>query len=276
LLPSSDCPNVVNEVFLTGTEPTQVDNLYRSIQVNRETGRLATALTPPDLLTERIYLIVPPEAQAWAQQSGLLTPPQEYDIIQSASTSSSADAQISSPEMLAAVKGLVTLEGTANGENFAFYRLLAGPGLNPRTWTQIGEDVAHPVEGGQLGAWDTQKLDGLYTIQLQVVRNDQRVESDLLQVTVDNIPPQVSITSPLERQEAAPRAGQITLSADAQDNLEIQRVDFYLDGKLLEQRYQSPYAISWKSTPGEHSLRVVAVDKAGNSAETTIPFSVKQ
>ncbi len=30
LLPSADCPNVVSEVFLNGTEPTQADNLYKS------------------------------------------------------------------------------------------------------------------------------------------------------------------------------------------------------------------------------------------------------
>jgi membrane peptidoglycan carboxypeptidase len=275
LQPSADCPNVVNEVFLTGTEPTQLDNLYRSIQVNRETGRLATALTPQDLITERVYLIVPPEAQEWASQSGLLTPPQEYDIIQDSSSVSSPNAQITSPVMLATVKGTITLEGTAAGENFAFYRLLTGNGLNPRNWLQIGEDITQPVEGGKLGVWDTQGLDGLYTIQLQVVRNDQRVESDLLQVTVDNIPPQAAITSPLDGQEAMPRAGQITLSVDAQDNLEIQLVEFYLDGKLLDKIYQSPYALSWESLPGTHSLRVVAMDKAGNTAESAIEFSVK-
>lgn len=276
LLPSKDCPTLVNEVFLTGTEPTQVDTLYRAVQVNRVTGRLATALTPPDLIEDRVYLIVPSEAEEWARQSGLPIPPDEYDVIQRSSSASTSQAQINSPAMFAIVGGRVVLEGRANSEDFAYYRLLAGKGLNPRAWVQIGEDITQPVEQGFLGEWDTQGLDGLYTIQLQVVQNDQQVEIALIQITVDNLSPRVSISSPLEGQESAPRAGQITLAADAQDNLEIRFVEFYLDGKLLERRYQAPYAIAWTSQPGEHTLRVVAVDKAGNQAEDSIKFRVRQ
>lgn len=276
LLPSKDCPTLVNEVFLTGTEPTQTDTLYRAIQVNRVTGRLATALTPPDLIEERVYLMVPPEAEEWARQSGLPIPPTDYDVIQALSSASTAQAKISAPDMFAVVGGQVILEGRATSEDFAYYRLLAGKGLNPSTWVQIGEDVNRPVEQGQIGIWETQGLDGLYTIQLQVVHNDQQVDIVLLQITVDNIPPQISVSSPSEGQESTPRAGRITLAANAQDNLEIQFVEFYLDGKKLERRDQSPYAIAWNSQPGEHTLRVVAVDKAGNRAEDSITFKVKQ
>ncbi len=276
LLPSKDCPTVVTEVFLSGTEPTQTDTLYRAIQVNRMTGRLATALTPPDLIEEKVYLTLPSQAQEWARQSGLPIPPDDYDIIQAPGSASNSQAQIRAPAMFAIVGGKVTLEGRASGDDFAFYRLQVGKGLNPRTWLQIGEDIPNPVEEGELGVWDTQGLDGLYTIQLQVVRNDKQVEIALIQVTVDNISPRVSISSPVDGQESTPRAGQMTLTAEAQDNLEIQFVEFYLDGRLLERRYQSPYAIAWSSQPGEHSLRVVAVDKAGNQAEDSIKFTVKK
>ena len=42
LLPTSDCPLVVNELFISGNEPIAYDNLYQSFEVNRETGKLAT------------------------------------------------------------------------------------------------------------------------------------------------------------------------------------------------------------------------------------------
>ena len=48
LLPTKDCPSIVSEVFLNGDEPFQLDNLYQSIAVNRETGYLATVFTPPN------------------------------------------------------------------------------------------------------------------------------------------------------------------------------------------------------------------------------------
>jgi membrane carboxypeptidase/penicillin-binding protein len=273
LLPSEECPDVVSEVFLAGTEPTQVDSLYQTFQINRETGRLATAFTPPDLIEEKVFLIVPPQAEGWAQLAGLPTPPDEYDVILSAG-SPNPDVQITSPAMLSQVRGQVDITGSATGEDFAFYRLQVGSGLNPRTWLQIGEDVTQPVKNGELGTWDTTGLDGLYTIQLQVVRNDQRVDTEVLQITVDNQPPKVAILSPINGQAAIPRAGQVTILADVEDNLESQRVEFYLNGELLETRYQLPYAIPWQSKPGKHSLRVVAFDKAGNQAEASSEFTV--
>ncbi len=273
LLPSDNCPDVVNEVFLAGTEPTQVDNLYQSFQINRETGRLATAFTPPEVIDEQVYLIVPPEAESWAKLAGLPKPPDAYDIIQ-AQSGSHPDVKISEPGMFSHVRDRVVLVGTAAGDDFLYYRLQVGSGLNPRTWLQIGEVNSQPVQDGVLGSWDATGLDGLHTIQLQVVRNDQRVDAVVTQVTVDNQPPQVTIVSPMDGEQITPRARQITLLADVQDNLEIYSVAFYLDDTLIETRYQTPYAIPWQSKPGEHSLRVVAADNAGNQVEDSIEFSI--
>ena len=41
MLPTTDCPNLVSEVFLNGNEPIQPDNMYRRYAINRETGLLA-------------------------------------------------------------------------------------------------------------------------------------------------------------------------------------------------------------------------------------------
>ena len=71
MLPTSDCPNLVSEVFLSGNEPVQPDNMYRRYAVNRETGLLATVFTLPQLVEERVYLVVPPEARSWAESKGL-------------------------------------------------------------------------------------------------------------------------------------------------------------------------------------------------------------
>ena len=70
MLPTNDCPIIVEEVFLAGNEPIQADRLYRTAPVNRKSGRLATIYTPLDLVDHRPYLMVPPEAAEWAQQEG--------------------------------------------------------------------------------------------------------------------------------------------------------------------------------------------------------------
>ena len=38
--------------------------------------------------------------------------------------------------------------------------------------------------GDLLSAWDTSSLSGLYALQLQVIRSDQRVDTAIIQVTV--------------------------------------------------------------------------------------------
>jgi len=181
MLPTADCPNLVSEVFLNGNEPQQADNMYRKYAINRETGLLATVFTLPQLIEDHIYLVVPPEARSWAESAGLAIPPADYDVIQPPRYDENVN--ITSPEMFAEVSGSVQIEGTAAGDDFASYRVLVGQGLDPQEWIQVGEGNA-PVTKGLLATWDTSGLSGLYAVQLQVVRNDQRVDTAIIQVTV--------------------------------------------------------------------------------------------
>jgi membrane carboxypeptidase/penicillin-binding protein PbpC len=276
LLPTETCPTVVKEVFLTGSEPTQADHLYQKIQVNRETGNLATVFTPPELVEERVYLVVPPQAMEWAKSAGLPIPPDSYDVIY-VPPPTSADVQITAPAMFAHVSGEVSITGHASGKSFSFYRLQVGQGLNPQEWIQVGEDVKTPVEDGLLGVWDASGLSGLYVIQLLVVSQDQRVENNILQVTVDNQPPEVSILSPSDGEQIKYLMGKmIAFQVEADDDLELARVEFYVDDELLVTMVQPPFTILWEAEQGSHTLHVQVYDLAGNMAEKTVTFEVKR
>jgi len=181
MLPTADCPNLVSEVFLNGNEPIQPDNMFRRYSINRETGFLATVFTLPQLIEDRVYLVVPSDARSWADSAGLEIPPTIYDVIQSPQIN--PDVNITSPELFAEVTREVQITGTAAGENFVSYRVLTGQGLNPQEWIQVVEGN-EPVTNAPLAEWDTSDLSGLYAIQLQVVRSDQRVDSAVIQVTV--------------------------------------------------------------------------------------------
>ena len=183
MLPTADCPNLVSEVFLNGNEPVQPDTMYRRYAINRETGFLATVFTLPQLIEDRVYFVVPSDARSWAESAGLEIPPTTYDVIQSPQVN--PDVNITSPELFAEVTEEVQISGTAAGENFVSYRLLAGQGLNPQEWIQIAEG-SEPVTDDLLAEWNTSGLSGLYAVQLQVVRSDQRVDSAVIQVTVSN------------------------------------------------------------------------------------------
>lgn len=182
MLPTQDCPNLVSEIFLNGSEPIQADNLFREFAINRETGLLATVFTPPELIETRVYMLIPETARDWAVSTGLEIPPTSYDAIQAPPVNPIAN--IASPKLFADVNGVVKIIGTASGDDFSYYRVQVGKGLNPQEWIQLGGDVNTPIEDGVLAEWDTKGLSGLYAIQLLVVRNDQVVETAVIQVTV--------------------------------------------------------------------------------------------
>ena len=275
-LPTRYCPNVVSEVFLNGNEPTQFDALYQAYQVNRETGLLATVFTPPELVEERVYMQLPPLAEDWARENGIPTPPESYDMI--AVPPVNPETHITEPQMFADVHGEVKIRGTANGDGFISYRLQAGQGLNPQGWVQIGEDRSQPVRNGVLGVWDTSGLNGLFAIQMIVLREDNRVETSVIQVTVDNLPPQVSIIYPQQEDEMLPYTSgkKITFRVEASDNIGLESVRFYLDDDLLARQSQPPYAVPWYTRPGRYTLHVEATDFAGNTSETEITFRVSE
>lgn len=75
LLPTPYCPLTREELFVAGTEPSQYDTFYQPFKIDIATGALATADTPPGRIVEKVYLVLPPEAQEWARQQGLPAPP---------------------------------------------------------------------------------------------------------------------------------------------------------------------------------------------------------
>jgi membrane peptidoglycan carboxypeptidase len=274
LLPTADCPTIVREVFANGSEPTQADNLYRVYEINRETGFLATVFTPPQLVEERVYMAFPPEARDWAAANGFSTPPDSYDAIQP--INANPDVTITTPSMFADVRGEIEITGTVAGLDLDYYRVLVGQGLNPPSWVQIGNDSGNLVIDDTLAIWDTSELNGLYAVQLQAVRTDQLVDTAVVQVTVDNTAPDVSITYPGDGDvlEYANNR-QITFQATATDNLSLLVVEFYLDGKLNDSAEAAPFSFTWNAVRGEHILRVIAHDRAGNEGEAEIGFEVE-
>lgn len=277
LLPGRSCPNRVTEIFLAGSEPTTTDTLYRSYSVNRETGRLANVFTPAAWIEDRTYLIVPPQAQAWARQAGLPEPPTAYDTIQA--PPALPNVNISQPGLFTYVSGQVNLVGTASGTDFASYKIQVGQGIQPAAWIQVGEESTRPAINKTLAVWDTTAAaDGLYAVRLLVVHKNAEMDTAVIQVTVDNTPPQVQINYPAAGQSfSAAQESQLTLLAAAQDTLGIERVEWWLDGIRIGERSQEPYSLPWKVSTGTHTLSCVVYDLAGNRANSDkIVFTVKK
>jgi hypothetical protein len=237
---------------------------------------LATIFTSPALIDEKVFMVVPPEAEEWAKETNIPTIPESYDVLD-INPIQSMNARITSPSMFSTIRGSVPIIGRAAGEGFDSYRLQIGEGLNPHTWLQIGEDVHNPVQSGNLGVWETNGLSGLYAIQLIVTFEDDIVESTTVQVTVDNQKPQVLIRYPQENQEIRlSETEAITILADVSDDLDLAEVEFFINGELVAILSSPPYAFPWKIKIGEHSLRVRASDRAGNVRDARVRILVEE
>jgi len=79
LLPDRDCPHRVKELFLAGTEPTETCTMHQRVALDRATGLRATEETPPERIVEKVYTVLPPEAQEWAREQGIAEPPPQSE-----------------------------------------------------------------------------------------------------------------------------------------------------------------------------------------------------
>jgi len=247
LLPNEHCPNRVNALFIEGTEPTEYCSVHRVERVNRQSGKLATACTPPELVEERVYEVYPPEAADWVRQEGIPQPPTQRDEIYGCSPEG-GEVVLLDPSLGSHVKGVVSILGNARSGDFAFYRLEFGEGLNPSAWSQIGGDHYNQVDNNVLEFWDVRGLqDGLYTVQLTVVDNSQNFRRATSYVTVDNTPPEAAVGYPwpgrVYELEAADEWA--NLAAEVSDNVQIDKVEFYLDDELVDFSVVEPYAVKW-------------------------------
>lgn len=269
LLPTGHCPRTVRELYIRGTEPTQYDNFYVPIKINLESGKLATIFTPADLVEEQIFLTLPPEAKAWADLQGYAQPPTEYDAVRPDELDD-AVAAIEFPSMFTTLSGTVRVRGKAVSDAFQYYRLQYGRGLNPAHWFVIGEDHLESQRRGLLSIWDTDDLEGLYTLQLAVVDRDGTLNSSFVHVTVDNHPPEISLEA-LPSQIDLRDAEDIQLLTRVEDNLGIQLVEFLVDGLVVSSSSLPPYLGRIAITnPGEYQIVVRAYDLAGNLAESEV------
>jgi len=235
LVPTEHC-QTVTEFFIEGTEPRVYDNMYQEFQVNRETGRLATLATPPELIDSKVYMIYPDKAADWVRENGIEQPPTEYDTIRTTG-SSEGNASISYPGPFEFLSGEIEIRGNAKGDNFS---------------------------------------NGLYTLLLTVIKNDGTFEEVSVPVTVDNTPPEADIIFPLENQAIFTDEEWVVVQGRVDDDISIDRVEFFVDnaGVPFAVNTVPPFTEKWTIPgPGCHSFRIVAWDAAGNDT-TSAPVRV--
>jgi hypothetical protein len=167
----------------------------------------------------------------------------------------------------ATVSGTVTLSATASdnrgvaGVQFLIDEVALGP-----------EATSEPYAM----SWDsTTASSGSHTLSARARDAAGNVAtSAAVSVAVDNMPPTISMTAPVN---GATVSGITTVSATASDNIAVVGVQFLLDGVALgAEDTTAPFSISWDSataSSGSHTLSAQARDAAGNvttSASTMV------
>lgn len=267
LRPSPICPTVT-ELFVPGTEPILTDTMVQEFAINRETGRLATIYTPPELVETEQFIIYPETAADWVRENDIPQPPTEYDTLTELPNGGrDRDVVILSPQNFDFIKEQITITGTVRSDDFAFYRLAYFEGLQPDNLQTIVDSVAETRENEPLATWDVSELNGLHTLLLTVFRNDGSFSEVTTHVTIDNTPPEATIVFPLPNQQIFTDEEWVIIQAQASDDLSIDRVEFYADSAAVPFAISTvpPFTERWTIPgPGCHTFSVKVFDAAGN------------
>jgi hypothetical protein len=138
--------------------------------------------------------------------------------------------------------------------------------------TLINTDISEPFSADL----DIYTLSlGLHSIKVKATDKANNKSEDSRSFTViDTILPSIEITNPTNNAEVS---GTISIDVNATDDREIQSVELYVDGALIDTDTSEPYSVSYDTlqlTEGVHSIKAVAADTAGNLAENVITITL--
>jgi PKD repeat protein len=126
---------------------------------------------------------------------------------------------------------------------------------------------------------------GIYTLILLVGDNDGNYDCDETEVIInEDKPPVLEIIHPIEKsiyfndfylfpyEKDTVLIGTINFTANATDDVEINRVEFYIDNNLQYTDYNPPYNYIMPKGHLRHSLKVIAYDSSGKQTSTELEF----
>jgi chitinase len=141
----------------------------------------------------------------------------------------------------------------------------------------VGADTSAPY----VFSWNTSSLAAGSQHTLRAVAADQAGNSTGVSITVtvraigDAAPPQGWFANPENGDRIR---GDVKVTIGASDNVAVTRVEFYIDNQLFTTWTRGPYTVKWKTNNaarGNHTLKCIAFDAAGNNAATSITVNVR-
>jgi uncharacterized repeat protein (TIGR02543 family) len=149
--------------------------------------------------------------------------------------------------------------------------VIKNPDQNTYEFGTIVELTAVPDKGWDFTHW-TGDLSGNDSTTNILVDGDKTVEAHFKK---DEVPPEVKITKPDYGLYFRDKKilgfifpivfQEVTVEAEASDDKSVEKVEFYINGELVETDYDAPYSYNWKDNKKRfQTIEVVAYDIADN------------
>ena len=180
------------------------------------------------------------------------------------------------------VSGLVDVRGTAHSvDDFKEYRLYVGFGETPSTWQLLRQSPV-PTLADTLSEWNTVILTegAVYTLKLESEDLTGNVGTDLVTVTIDNLPPAAPTGL-----VAVDNGSDVNLTWNVNDEPDLLGYLVFRDERIANSTGVvvgdlKPYAVVNTAYPdlslpdGPYIYTIVAIDLAGNTSDPSLPSEV--
>ncbi len=292
------------DVFLQEDAPTLADPGCVQLTVDKLTGLLASDDCPVEAQEERSF-IVPisvlesrfPDwktaAAAWLKTRTPTIAP-DGTLVAPTGTGTTFSLALAPTEKCSMaltpgrqVKPTLSIDSPSSGGSATY------PAFRPSLEYTVGStvrEIRFEVDDKLVGTFTAEPFDGairvprsisesgMHTLKVTLVDEYYNVVTDSVRFTFqqDTSGPQVYLTSP-ENNATVEMGEAIVISAEADDGGSIKYVEFYLDDLLLTRKPRSPYSLEYEPpviTAGQHEIRAVATDEAGNTTEDAVRIEV--
>lgn len=295
------------DIFLQERVPTRPDPACASVEIDKATGLLASASCPveareagsffdPHSILGNVYPSWEQGVQKWAQ--GLAAAP-EPGVEGAPPPDPGAPAGLplplvpteacdisKTPERLE--RPTITLLSPSSGGSATYpsfqpqLALDVASGIRELTYVIDGKPAAKlsspPFEGVSIQVPRSIGKDGTHVLRVTVTDTFYNRASDEISFSFhgDASGPRISLISPLDGDIIQSGSG-VVITADASDSEGgIKYVEFYLDDILLTRKPREPFSFTYEIPAGPHTVRVIATDLAGNTAEDRVGVTVTE
>jgi len=297
-IPAKDFPSklIISDYFNKKFLPSKQDTSFKVVRLEKESKLLPNEFTPETVIQEFTYIefhsYFPKNpnwekpVKIWLQNNGLklansleipnLVPfvPEEYTSLYSKDTKGNApQISILSPSNMGIVSPpLINVRVDVRAKNNLKEVNLFWDGALVATKTSSPWIFTIPLKNAQIGS--------LHILEAKVTDSLDYTDITSINVKVgeDRLPPELSILYPQDG-EKIEKGSLVQVAVDAIDkNSSVKKINFFLDGILVETKVIRPYQYSWtvNINTGTHILKAVALDAAGNTATESVSVTVTE